>query len=477
MTPWSEQRFTPSGGSVLPPLRIASKSLSLWALVALVLPGNLTLAQAPPSDVTFLRNPDLRIPFSTNPNGPRLQEIRLYCSLDSGSTWQRVGTAVPQLRGEFSYRADRDGMYWFAVQEVDLQGRANPVVLQGPQPYQIKVYVDTHDPVITLRALNGRDDGSVGVEWDIRDESLDVSSLALQYRPPGSNDWIPLPIANPGATGQHFWSPGINGAIEVRMRARDFAKNVGEAKMTLATNGLPYNTPGGGSDGFSNQDASQPRPGTRWVNSKHISINYEIKDIGPSGVSKLELWVTPDGRNWKKYKEEDQPKPPLTFDVENEGIYGFTILLRSGVNLSERPPHSGDAPQMWVEVDLTKPIIQYVDAEVGQGFDTGKVIVRWKAKDERGLARTPITLSYSKDENGPWTPIESNLENTERYVWNLSPSVPPKFFLRVEAVDRAGNVGALVKPDPVIIDLHKPKGVILDVKPAEKPGYDGGAFR
>jgi hypothetical protein len=395
--------------------------------------------------------------------------------VDLGATWQRVGTAVPQLRGEFSFRAERDGMYWFAVQEVDLQGRTNPVLLQGPQPYQIKVYVDTHEPIVDLRPPpGGRDDGMVGVEWQIRDENLDVSSMFLQYRLPGSADWVPLPIANPAPTGQRFWAPGVNGAIEVRLRVRDFAKNIGEGKLTVTTNGQAYPVPGGNGDG--NPDSSQPRPGTRWVNSKHMTINYEIKDQGPSGVSKLELWMTRDGRSWQKFKEEDQPKPPLAFDVEGEGIYGFTLIVHSGVNLSERPPHSGDAPQMWVEVDLTKPTVQYVDVEVGQGFDAGKVIIRWKARDDRGLARMPINLYFAKDENGPWELIEGNLENTERYVWNYGPKVPYKFFVKVEVADRAGNIGSLVKPEAVIIDLHKPKGVILDVKPASS-GYDGSNLR
>jgi hypothetical protein len=427
--------------------------------------------------VTFVRDQTFRIPFNTNPNGPRLQEVRLYCSIDLGANWQRVGTAVPQLRGEFNFRADRDGLYWFAVQEVDLQGRANPPVLQGPQPYQIKVSVDTHEPVITLRPLSGREDGTLGVEWEVRDENLDPGSLSMHYRPPGNNEWIPLPIASPGATGQRFWVPGINGAVEVRLRARDFAKNVGEAKLTLSTNGQSYAAQSGvTSDGSSNQDAMQTRPGTRYVNSKHISLDYDIQDQGPSLVSKLELWVT-DGRTWVKYKDYDQPKPPLVFDVEQEGVYGFTIILKSGVGLGERAPHSGDAPQMWVDVDLTKPEVQYVDAEVGQGFESGKVIIRWKAKDNKGLARTPINLYYAEKENGEWKAIETNLENTGRYVWNYDQKVAYKFYVKVEAVDRAGNVGFLVKQEPVIVDLHKPRGVIRDVKPAANQGYDTGAFR
>ena len=47
-------------------------------------------------------------------------------------------------------------------------------------------------------------------------------------------------------------------------------------------------------------------------------------------------------------------------------------------------------------------------------------------------------------------------------------NVPFKFFVRVEAVDKAGNVGSADWDKIVIVDLAQPKGVILDVAPGKQ---------
>jgi hypothetical protein len=202
------------------------------------------------------------------------------------------------------------------------------------------------------------------------------------------------------------------------------------------------------------------------VNSKTIRLNYKIEEQGPSGVSSVQLWYTQDGRNWQKHQEIPEAKSPLVFDVHAEGLYGFTLVVRSGVGLGESPPQVGDPPQVWVEVDLTKPSVQILGVDVGRGPDKGKLTITWRAVD-KNMAAQPITVSYAQQKDGPWTVIEKNLENTGRHVWQMNPStVPYKFFVRVEAVDKAGNVGSADTEKHVIVDLAQPKGVILEVEPA-----------
>ena len=62
----------------------------------------------------------------------------------------------------------------------------------------------------------------------------------------------------------------------------------------------------------------------------------QVKEAGPSGVKAVELWYTRDGRTWNQYEERD-PKPPYVFEVHEEGIYGFTLIVRSGVGRSAQP--------------------------------------------------------------------------------------------------------------------------------------------
>jgi len=43
--------------------------------------------------------------------------------------------------------------------------------------------------------------------------------------------------------------------------------------------------------------------------------------------------------------------------------------------------------------------------------------------------------------------------------------LPYQFYVRVEAIDRAGNVGEAVTADRVKVDLSLPRAKILDVVP------------
>jgi hypothetical protein len=273
--------------------------------------------------------------------------------------------------------------------------------------------------------------------------------------------------AEPAATGRYSWNPAAGGTVDVRLRVRDLAKNEGESTLRL--------TPGGQgarpSSNFAEPDTAaapgRTAIGKRWVNNKRISLNYEVKEAGPSGLQAVELWMTRDGHNWIKHSEDATHTPPLIFEVPEEGVYGFTLLVRSGVGLSERQPRSGDAPQIWVEVDLTPPIVHTAKAEVGRGSDTGVLTITWKATD-KNLAREPISLFYCEKPEGTWTPIERNIENSGKYRWQMPPGVPYKFYVRVEATDLAGNAGSYDTPQPAIVDLAQPKGLILSVDPASK---------
>src|SRR5262249_38280815 len=154
----------------------------------------------------------------------------------------------------------------------------------------------------------------------------------------------------------------------------------------------------------------------RMVNSKRISLNYEIKDVGPSGVSTVDLWYTQDGAKWEKYETANQPRPPFVVDVKDEGLYGFTLVACNGVGLGKRPPRSGDQPQIWVEVDTTKPVVKLLDTQISAGRDAQLLTVRWKASDNN-LGPRPITVSYAEQATGPWLVIAANVENTGVYVW------------------------------------------------------------
>jgi hypothetical protein len=462
------------------------------------------LAQAIYGDVSYTKQSLFRIPFTTEPN-ERLKQVHLYYSIDQGQSWHFSDGVAPQQR-HFDFRASKDGVYWFTTRTVDLEGRGNPLTMDNARP-GLKVCVDRQPPVINLRPLTARD-GEVGVSWDVRDDNLDPASLRLDYRLPGSADWLPF-SGEIAATGQYSWRPNTQGTIEVRLRARDRADNWSLEKTQVALNGNGSRATGNpvvpdagstppdsplGSRATGNPVA--PERGTNYnsesssrylVNSKRISLNYGLKDLGPSRVSLVELWITRDGRNWQKYKEDTNVQfkedanaqansigqASLIVEVNDEGLYGFTLVARSGVGLGERPPQVGDPPQVWVEVDLTKPVVRILNIEPPRTIDDRNLTITWSATD-KNFDQKPITLSYIEPRgntgeqpvpgDGPWTTIVKDLENTGRYVWTMPQGVPFRMYFKVEATDRAGNVGEAKTPNPILVDLSKPKVTITNVE-------------
>lgn len=204
-------------------------------------------------------------------------------------------------------------------------------------------------------------------------------------------------------------------------------------------------------------------PVVRLVNKKRITLNYEVKDVGPSGVSGVELWYTRDANKWERHNSAPETKPPYIIEVSEEGLYGFTLLAKNGIGLSKDPPHRGDQPQVWVEVDLTKPAVALTEVKAGFNDKAATLTIGWKAND-KNLGGQPINVAYAEKEDGPWQPIVTNVENTGRCVWPIRPGLPPRFFVRVEAKDLAGNVGVAQTPTAVTVDTSRPTVHILEVE-------------
>jgi hypothetical protein len=439
-----------------------SKSAVLLGLLAawgLLLPS--AHSQDPRAGVIYFQQRQFKIPVVVG-QGPRPKQFNLFVSADQGRTWQQYASGPPE-QGHFGFLTDRDGMFWFAVQQVNADGQMVPPNMLSAQP-SLKVIIDSTPPVIQLQPLPPRQ-GEVGVAWNVHDDNLDVrgDAIRLEYRTNGGQ-WLVLPVT-PTMT-QYYWNPQGNGVVDVRLRARDRAENWGEATTAVSLTGNPApqqplspNTPRSGIG---------PGEELRLVNNKRIVLGYDLHEVGPSGVSALELWYTQDGSSWNKHpapKPDPNPKATaLVVEVNGEGVYGFTLLAKSGVGLGVRPPQIGDRPQVWVEVDMTKPEVKLYNVIVGQDEDKGKLTVTWSAKD-RNLNAQPITLSYAEQAAGPWTPIEKNLPNSGRYVWTM-PKVPYQFFVKVEAVDRAGNIGEAVTENLIKVDLAHPKAKITNVGPA-----------
>lgn len=185
------------------------------------------------------------------------------------------------------------------------------------------------------------------------------------------------------------------------------------------------------------------------VGSRTFALEYDLDDAGRWGVAKVELWGTRDGgKTWHSFARDDDNRSPLVVTVDQEGLYGFRIAVDIAGSAAASPPAPGDVPELWVSVDLRRPVVELTAIERGDGNLADHLIFRWRVADDN-LEPRPISLFYSSRPTGPWSAIATNLEDTGEYAWRVDRYVPARFFVRVEARDTAGNLAAFQTREPI----------------------------
>jgi hypothetical protein len=213
----------------------------------------------------------------------------------------------------------------------------------------------------------------------------------------------------------------------------------------------------------------------RLTNTRRFRLDYDVQTVGPEGLADVELWGTSDGgRSWAKWGSDPDKQSPLDVEVNGESVYGFRIVIVGKSGLASNAPHSGDAADIWVGIDLTRPKARIVSAAYGQGESAGKLDIRWEASDAN-LAARPITLAIGDRPDGPFTPIAAGLPNSGQYYWEFDPRSPRQIYLRLEARDDAGNTTIDQLTEPIRVEGLQPQGRIRGFAPA--PETQGGASR
>jgi hypothetical protein len=396
--------------------------------------------------------------------------LRLYAQVNGGP-WEPVAEASTAQRG-FEYKAPRDGKYVLGVMGVynDHTQPASPDFLKP----EMRVIIDSRPPTIVLRPTVPQG-GVAGVTWDIADENLDLRSFSLEYRWPGQPEFLPLE-AEPRAQGGQSWRLTAGQKLDIRLRVKDLAGNPAEQTTVVSLDGTGRpsdygNSPHGNGGAVA---AASATPQIYYLNTKKISIDLKIARKGISGVSKIDLYycITDSKSGYQKAPnplseptDPDSDKRTLTFDAEKEGLYGFFLLPHSGVGLADREPGKGDPPRFFVEVDTTKPVVTLEPVKLVHQGEGSYLDIKWKATD-KNLNPRPIDIEYSETgKEGTWMEVAHALDNTGRYTWPVPTVKPFKFFVRVRAVDRAGNSGEDVTKEQVTVDLVTPQVEIERVEP------------
>ena len=211
-------------------------------------------------------------------------------------------------------------------------------------------------------------------------------------------------------------------------------------------------------------DPIAPTGRYRAVNAHKFHIAYKLDEVGPSGVSVVEMFITQDeGKRWWKYGTDTDRQSPFEIQVPADGVYGFSLRVRSGAGISEAPPQPGEPPEIRTLVDATPPKVELLPLQQGQGPTSNNVRIRWRASDDN-LIDKPVALFYAVKIDGPWIPITGWTENVGAHIWSVGPAVPAQIFVRLSVRDIAGNVTQVETPQPVIVDLSRPSARIVDVE-------------
>ena len=385
-------------------------------------------------DLIATRHPQFTIPFRVERSeDPAWQpvEARLFVSTDRGAHWALYARA-PTAKQEFTFRSGGDGEYWFAIRTADRSGRVRPETIVSPG---LRVLVDTKPPVlkITARAI---EDGQVLVHWQIDEPHLKPDSLKIVYRPSAVEPWLAVAIEprtiDAAAVSQNgeviFRAKPGSRDIQIRVEVSDTAGNSAsdQARVTLDRAAGPvapadpngsvaiaihpaignrYDGSGGSSERTPTLPGMPPGERPRMVNSRTFELAYDVDSVGPSGIGRVELWGTRDGgQSWRRFTVESGKRSSLVVKVDEEGLYGFRAVVTNGAGLGGKPPKSGDAPDIWIGVDLTKPTARIVSAQTGRQFRgrTGDYLVAGRRSD----VGRPTDLASVQHQ--PWRAVDAD---------------------------------------------------------------------
>jgi hypothetical protein len=313
----------------------------------------------------------------------------------------------------------------------------------------------------------------------------DVQRPGEQRREPNRSQSTEVPPSTASSAGSVAAipnaGPGVGEAAGVSTAAQSVpADGVAAREVAMSSSGgLAENTssrsdqlkdpPPASADtqGVAPAPASDLPPGERprMTSSKRFNLDYSVDAAGPAGVEKIELWVTRSGgRDWDLDRIDEDRESPLLVEVENEGIYGFRVVIVGKNGLASQTPRSGDLADLWVGVDATKPTVEITSAAYGSEAHAGQLDIRWTARDAN-LGNRPVTLSFSAQPDGPWTTIAASLPNNGQYYWRVDSRVPAEFYLRIEVRDEAGNVAVHRLDQPLQSAGLTPKGSIRGFEP------------
>ncbi|XZE33553.1 hypothetical protein SH501x_004341 [Pirellulaceae bacterium SH501] len=207
-----------------------------------------------------------------------------------------------------------------------------------------------------------------------------------------------------------------------------------------------------------------------YANTRAFSLDYQIENDPGAPITEVELWGTIDeGRTWEVWGQDPDRTSPFDIEVENDGLFGFRMVIVGANGLASNRPRPGDKADTWILVDTAVPQSRLSSALYGTGKEAGSLVIEYRAQDEY-LGDRPISLFYAESPAGPWQVISRGIRNQGRFVWPSNPNLPPTIYLKMETTDLAGNVATSTLDIPIQVEGIAPRGRIQGFRPLNRPG-------
>ncbi len=180
------------------------------------------------------------------------------------------------------------------------------------------------------------------------------------------------------------------------------------------------------------------------VSSSRVLIWYHTAPGSPA-AEQIDLWYTSDrGHTWRKEDARQAATLPVAFDAESDGLYGLYLVLHNATGASAPPPVVGTAPQKWVHVDRSAPLVQVLGLRPDEHFAVNREIhIRWVARDDN-LPNRPVKLYYRCEQTKVYQLVADLLAAESSHRWTVPMLASGRIEVKVTASDLAGNTGRCV---------------------------------
>lgn len=168
------------------------------------------------------------IAYAVNSKAEPLSSVRLWYTLDHGTTWQFFGEDGDR-QSPLTFRASVEGLHGFFLVLSNATGPSSTDPSSGTEP-QRWAYVDYTPPLVQMQppritlALGRR---VIQIRWTAIDANFGTRPVEITYRRLPARQWNSISIDPVANTGRYDWRPAndITGPVAVRMTVQDRGGN------------------------------------------------------------------------------------------------------------------------------------------------------------------------------------------------------------------------------------------------------------